>query len=495
MTGHIQIGRTRLAAAVAFTLSSLCAPSSFAANGFMQSGPTSTIGNVSSGQTALSNSGNPAAIGFDRQRMNQDDAVLGGLYLGGELEYGNIQELFDVYDELANAFGDDGSSGGSGGSGGGNTSGGGLDFGDIDINDPDIAAIIERVNNQATHIGALLALVATEGYANANAAVDLPLIVNADIFGGTLGFNFSYSGSASAVGFMEDIDFEADTARTELEAAFNLQPGDPITTYDLSGGISLTIDPNTNRVSGTFDNDSLLATRAAQATQLGVSYSYPLVFDDSSTLYLGATAKVVRMGLARVATRIGDITNSEDLFNDIRDAKFVNTSRFGLDFGALWVAKNISLGTSITDAFEPSYEFNAIDTSNYSNQNLRALIDDLQTYQQERQVTVEGSLYTEDRTWALSTSYETTAIKDPLGAEHQWFSVSGGWSSNSFWIPSVRVGYHVNQVGSEINMYKLGFTLFHYVDLDLGMSSEKVEIDGTSLPQGASANLGFHYAF
>ncbi|MDN3637711.1 conjugal transfer protein TraF [Simiduia curdlanivorans] len=485
------IPRQRLAAALALTI---CAPSTLAANGFMQTGPAGTYGKASSGQTAISNSGNPAAIGFDRQRMNQENTVLGALYLGGELEYGNIQELFDIYDELANAFNDDGSSSG-GGSGGGSTSGGGLDFGDIDINDPDIAAIIDRVEGQANHIGALLALVATEGYANADAAVDLPLIFNTDIFGGTLGFNFSYSGSASAVGFMEDIDFDAATAQTELEAAFNLQPGDPATTYDLSGGISLTIDPNTNSVSGTFDNDSLLATRAAQATQFGVSYSYPIVFENSSTLYLGATAKYVRMGLARVATRIGDITDSEDLFDDIRDAKFVNTNRFGMDFGALWVAKHVSLGTSITDAFEPSYEFNAIDTSNYNNPTLGALIDELQTYEQERQITVEGSLYTEDRAWALSTSYETAAIKDPLGAEHQWFSISGGWNSNSFWVPSVRLGYHMNQVGSEINMYKLGFTLFRYVDLDLGMSSEKVEIDGTSLPQGASANLGFHYTF
>ena len=498
MFGYFSSNHKPLAAAVTFAIGTLLSTSAAAGNGFSLSGPASTLGKVSNGQTAISNSGNPAAIGFDRQRMDQSDTVLGGVYLGGGLEYGNVEELFDLYDELSNAIKDDGGTSGGGGNGGGGNGGnggGGLDFGDIDINNPDIAAAIDRIKTEATRIGGLLALVAVEGYANADATVDLPLIVNKDVLGGTLGFNFSYSGSASAVGFMEELNFDAATAQAELEAAFNLQPGDPITTFDLSGGLSVTVDPSTGAVSGTFANDSLLATRAAQESQLGLTYSYPVSMGDESTLYLGATAKFVRMGLTRIATRIGDITDAEGLFDDIRNAKFRTTNKLGMDLGALWVAHHVTLGASVTDAFEPSYQFNDIDTSNFDNLDLAQLIDRLQTFTQERQITLEASTYTEDRQWALSTSYEGNAVIDPLGDEHQWFTVSGGWHSNNFWLPSVRIGYQTNQVGSEISMYKLGFSMFRYVDLDVGMSSKKIELDGTSLPTGASVSLGFNYAF
>lgn len=456
-----------------------------AGDGFTDTGPAATLGGASTGQSLLSNGPNPAAIGFDRSRLKSDVRVLGGLHVAAGIEYGSVEELFDLYDQLSSAFKES-----DGGGSGGIAIGSG-----IDVNNPDLDALIAQVESEATRVAALLTVVGKEGYANADAASDVPFIINAEVLGGTLGFDINYSGSASAKSVVAALNFDPALAKTQLEAAYNLAPGDPSTTFDLSGGIALTIDPNTGFVVGSFDNDSLMAIRAAKVTALGVTYSYPMTFDNHSTLYLGTRAKYVRMGLARLTPRIGDITDSQQLFEDIRDAKYVNTARFGLDLGALWVGEHVTLGASAKDIFEPTYEFNAIDTSAFSNPALIKVIEDMQTYQQEAQVAVEASLYTTDRTWAVSSTYETNAISDALGEEHQWLGVSAGWHSDNFWLPNVRVGYRSNQTGSKINLYTLGFTFFRYINLDIAAAPKNITIEGTTLPQRLSGSLGFNFVF
>lgn len=453
---------------------------SLAETGFAAAGPAVTTGGVSNGQSTLSLGSNPAAVGFDRRRAGEDTAVLGAIYVGGALEYGDVEELFDQYDALADSLSDtDGSSTG-------------INFDAIDPNNPDFNALIAQIEAEATRVGALLALVSREGYANADAGFSADFVINSDIWGGTLGFDFGYSGSASAQSILDPLEFDADTAETQLLAAYDLAPGDPTTTYDLTGGLTVTINPNTGNVSGSFTNDSLLAIRAAQQTHLGMSYSYPVQLDNS-TLYLGGKAKYVRMGLSRITPRIGDITDSEQLFDDIRDADFENTSQLSLDVGALWVAEHVSVGLSAEDLFEPEYKFNDVDTSGYSDE-AAAIIERLRTYQQDSKVTLESSLYTADRTWAVSALYEVNETTDPLGEVHQWLQVSAGWQGDNFWLPNVRLGYRTNQAGSKVNMYSLGFTLFRYVDLDFATATEKVSIEGDSLPRGASVSLGFTLA-
>ncbi len=470
---------TRTTAAV---LALSAAVGSHAGTGFTLNGPALTTGGVSNGQSLLSLSANPAAVGFDRSRAKGDSHVLGGIYAGGGLEYGDAEELFDQYDALADALTD---------------SGGfvnGLSFTAIDPNNPDFSALIAQINTEAQQVDTLLALVGQEGYANADLGFHGAFIINGDVFGGTLGFDLNYSGSASASSIIDPLAFDADAALTELDAAYTLTPGDPVTTFDLTGGISLNINPTTGAISGAFTNDSLLAVRAAEQTQLGMSYSYPITLSDNSRVYLGAKAKVVQLGLSRVMPRIGDITDSEALFDDISDADMKTTSNLSLDLGALWVSEHVSAGISVEDILEPEYKFNAIDTTGYSAA-AAAAVARLGNYQQEAKVSIEASVYTADRTWALSSYVETQATTDAMGEEHQWLQISGGWHSDSFWLPNVRVGYRANQAGSEVSIYSFGVTLFRYLNVDVATATQKVTIEGESLPRGASASMGINFAF
>ncbi|UTA47813.1 conjugal transfer protein TraF [Simiduia sp. 21SJ11W-1] len=472
---HCALSRT---ATVALTLG--FATSSHAGAGFALHGPAVTTGGLSNGQSLLSLSANPAAASFDRTRA-KDASVIGGVFMGAGVEYGDVEELFDQYDELAEAIAD--------------TNGviEGISFNAFDPNAPDFASIIAEAEVEAMRVVRLLDAVSDEGYANADAGLYTTFIINHNILGGTLGFEFDYSGSASALSVIDPFNFDANVAQTELDSAYMLMPGDPITTFDLTGGITLTINPSTGDVTGSFSNDSLLAVRAAEKRSLGMSYSYA-ISTGSSQLHLGVKPKWVQMGLSRVVPRIGDITDSEALFDDIRDAEKETSSNFSLDVGALWVSQHLSLGVSAEDVLEPEFDFNEVDTSSYSAE-VAAVIDGLSSYTQEAKISVEASLYTADRSWALSGYYEPQVTTDALGEEHQWMQLSAGWHGDNFWVPNVRLGYRTNRAGSEVSIYSLGVTLFRHLNLDVSSSTDKVTIEGTSLPRGASASLGVTFAF
>lgn len=461
-----------------------------AGNGFAGTGPSATLGSAATGHY-LSNAINPANVGFDRQWIRTGNISAGRLHLSSGLEYGNVQELFDSYDELSAWLKDNDSGTNPGDGNGGNP---GQPPKPIDPVNPDLERIINEFKAEATRIGAILAVIATEGYANADLGTDLALVFNRDGLGGTWGLDVSYAGSASAVGFVEDLNFDAEQALTELQAAYNLQPGDPATTFDLSGGFLLHIDPSAGTVKGEFDNDSLLAVRAARETTVAINYSRELAVNGQQ-LFLGIRPKYVNMGLSGLITRIGDITDSESLFDDIRDADFNNTSNLSLDAGVLWASDNYTAGLAVTDIFEPTYDFNFVGSTGFTNPSVIAALQRLQTFKQARRWRLDSSYISDDKQWAASLSLDANPVRDALGENHQWANLSGSWKPDSFWIPSIRLGYAANLAGTHTKLYKLGLTFFNHVDLDLGMSRDTVRIDGDTLPRGLNISLGFNYGF
>lgn len=462
------------------TLTALaCATSVHAAGNAGRTGPSATFGQVSHAQIGLSNSGNPAAQAYDRSRMDADDGVLGGVHLGGGLEYGNVSELFDKVDDIAESL----------------LSESGLaekNIYTLDFNNPDLNGLVGAINLEAGRVDDLLLSIGDRGYANATVNGQIPIVFAADVFGGTLGVEYRYAATASAVALPELLNFDSQAALTTLQSAFD--PNNPQTSYDLTGGVTLAVDPLTGEVAIGFENDSTLLTRAAKISEFGVSWSKGLKMTGGK-LFFGFTPKYTSMGLSNVASRVGDITDAEELFDDIRDARFNTEGKIGLDAGVLWVAENYRLGLTGTNLLEPSFEFPALDTSDYSNAAIAAQLQAMQSYTLERQFALETGLFTADHQWSLNLAYDTQAITDPIGKESQWLSISGGWHSDNFWLPNVRLGYHKNQAGSELGYYAFGLTLFGYVNFDLGYSPDKVTVDGDSLPRGASASLGFNFAF
>lgn len=479
-----------------FLALSLCVPAvlsplAFATN-FKQTGTNLTYGSVSHGQGYVSNVVNPASAAYDRTFMRDEDIVKGAFSIGAGLEYGNLDELFDKIDELSNSI-DESDDGGGGDTGGGSDVGG--PGSDLDIADPDLEALIGEVDLEVGKIAGVLALVATEGYAKAEVNGKFSAIINHDFAGGTLSFNVVQYLASAAVGIYDPVEFDRNIALSELEAAFDLQESDPITTYDLSGGLNLTVNPANGDVSFSLDNDSLLLTKAAEITEIAFGYSRQMSNVAGGDFYYGVNLKAVEVGLTNIASRFGDITDSESIFEDIENAEFRTDSGFDMDIGVLWVTPNFRLGASVLDVLENKYRFQELDTSNLQSAEVIATLNDLTSYQSKRQIKLEGGLYTQDLKWSLNAQVDANEVEDPLGQEYQWISLSAGYKIDNFILSNVRIGAHSNLASSELTQIGFGLTMFKYVNLDLATTLETTKIDGDEYPRSVGISMGINYKF
>ncbi len=201
------------------------------------------------------------------------------------------------------------------------------------------------------------------------------------------------------------------------------------------------------------------------------------------------------MRLSRLSVRFGDITDSDELFDAIRHADYRDDTNIGLDFGALWVANNYQLGMQVTNINEPDFEFPEVNLEPYTS---RPIIDFLigdQVYEMERQWKFEGSVFSSNRRWTVNLGIDANAVPDPMGDDYQWFTLSAGYATESWWLPGVRVGYRKNLAGTEMGYLGLGVTAFKFVNLDIASAVDSVKISGTDLPQGLMASLGFQLAW
>lgn len=451
-----------------------------------------TMGDVTEGGGIVSTSSNPASGAFDRQYLSADTDVAGYWSLGAAVEYGNVDDLFDRIEEASAALDGEGSAGGgSGGAGGSGTDVGTID----DVSNPDLEALIDRVGDRAAKVAAILVFIQTEGYAIAQGGTDLAILINGDVAGGTLRFDMNGWVNSSAVGLTEAIDFNANTALTELRAAYDLTPDHPVTTFDLTGGLHLTFDPASREVSATYENDSLLLTRAAKVVEFGTSYSRTLTNGDSGTLFWGVRPKVTQIGLTRVTTRLGDLNDAEDTFEDTLDAEFITQTKMGLDFGMFWQAERYRAGVTLMNVGEPEFDFPDIDYSGISNAEIRDALGSTETYTAEHQVKLEASWLSKQQRWGIYTAFDANAAHDPAGVETQWGSLSTAYSFENIWFNNMRVGVGRNFAGNELSYLSAGFTMFRFLKLDLASTLSETSIDGEKLPRGVALSLGFNYDF
>ncbi len=92
------------------------------------------------------------------------------LSVAAGLEYGNVQNLFDFYDEITGAY--EPSDPGDGGDPGDD---GGIDIGDIlDNLDPEYKEALDAIAKEVATQTVLLAVIAEEGYGKAWLSADLP---------------------------------------------------------------------------------------------------------------------------------------------------------------------------------------------------------------------------------------------------------------------------------------------------------------------------------
>ena len=466
-------------------------------------GSNLTYGDVTHGQRVQSASSNPAAAAADVVRGGGASAR--GTVVSGAagLEYGNLQDVFDKIDSLSKAFKPSPPDSGGGGPGQDpdEKPDDGINIGDIiDSLDPDAEAALAALASEVITRAVLLDVIRNEGYGKAFVAADAPFVIGREFLGGAWTFGVNWSGTSKAFGVVQRLEFNSDAALAALDQAIALQPGDPIEEFDLTGGIKMRVDPgtgdpDTGSVKLVFDNDSSMVTKASKTTEINFGYSRQAWSSSAGSLYLGAEMKVYLMSLTRLSVRFGDITDSDELFDAIRDSEFRSDNEFGIDIGALWVAPRYQLGFQVTNINKPDFEFPDVNLTPYKNPGVINFLQRDQKYTMERQVKLEASLFSANRRWTANLGLDANAVPDPMGDDFQWLTLSGGYLTDSWWLPGARIGYRRNLAGSELQYLGLGATVVKILNIDVASTFDTVSINGEKLPRGLMASIGFQIAW
>lgn len=465
---------------------------------YLSPGPNLTYGNVTHSQGIASSSGNPAAPSAEQSRGNEFSKARGMLAIGAGIEYGSVNNLFKLIDQTSDSLETSAPP----------SSGGGAEPDEPESetklkaalktfvsNNPDVEEAIAQITNKAATLAASLLVISSKGYGKAYATADAPFSVATPAYGGTISVSGSFSATSKVYGLADPLAIDPAQVRAQLEAAAQLSDTDPETQFTLSKDIILTVNPSTKDVSLEFNNDSLLVTKAAKIEEFAVGYSRQIAEFKQGNLFLGLKPKYVRAGLTRVGVRFGDISDSEQLFDDIKNAEFRYDDEFSVDFGAMWISDHYQVGGAITNINQPKFSFPAIDTSNIANQTVLNILEKDSVYEMEAQLKLEASLYSIDRRWTLNAALDANSAADPMGDNYQWASISTGYATNSWWLPGVRTGIQSNLAGTELTYLSAGLTLFKYLDIDVSSALDTVEIDGEDLPRGLNISVALSASF
>lgn len=459
------------------------------------SGPKLTFGGMTHRQMTVSDMGNPAhpaAIPYPEG----DNGVYGaGLSIGLGIEYDANDNLFKLLDRAADS--------GASVPGGDDGSGSSGEIGDtlIPILPPGTELTAEQqqklnelVDEVAT-AAAVIALSVTGTNAKAFLSADVPVLISNDTVGGAWTFGANVSVTTDLKGLNDPIDFDADTAKTNLQTAYEADSPDtdPVT-YDLSGGASVTVNPD-GSTKFRIDNNSGVITKAAQVTEISVGYSRKVWQKDDNKVLIGIEPKYLDVGLSNTAVPISDIDDAKDIFEALDNSNFNYEQDFSVDIGAIWTGKQYQVGATLTNLNEPEFRYPEHDVSGFTNPDIIKAIRDSELYVMERQLKLEGGYITSSGAWGINFGIDANAVPDPMGDDYQWVSVGAGFASDNWWLPGARLGVRKNMAGTELTYVTAGVTVFNIVNLDIASTTETITVDGSTVPRGLIANIGMQVLF
>jgi len=415
-------------------------------------GPNLTYGDISNGQTIMSNITNPAA-GAAVLKKSGNQYRFGILSsLGAGVEYGSIDNMYDVIDAQVNNFYD-------------------INI-DVITSPADLAQTANEIGVAIDSLNATLTTIEKNGYGKAYVSFHVPLmpiVVSTDWLGGSLVFDANFSVASRAEILHTNIRFDSDNI-SSTEDDINYTPG---------------------QTSFSVDNDDTVLVRAAATAELALGYSRLVLSAQNGDLYGGVRGKFYRVGLTQQNVRMGDVDNSEDLFNDIGDEDFTDDTGLGLDIGLLWKSMHYRAGATLTNINEPEFVYNNLNSTGYNTAGPVFLrLQSKKKYVMETQLKLEGALFSQNQNWVLAAGLDANSAKDPFGDEYQWATISAAYASPGWIIPAVRAGYRGNLSGSELSYLTFGATLFKFLNFDLAYSLDEVVVDGDKLPRSIIVNFG-----
>ena len=462
---------------------------------FQPPGANLTYGDVTHGMRAQSASTNPAAAAADMARQGDDAGSGSVLSAAAGIEFGNIEELWKFYDDVFRAYqpGDDGVQ--APGQLPETKPPGGIDLGGIwDSLDPNIQDELNAIAGEVTRQAAILALISVEGYGKAWIAADAPFVFSKPYWGGAWTMQLHWSGTSRAFGLVENIEFDREAARADIQEWFDTEVASRPPSLQVGEQVILLLDA-LGDVRFALQNDSTVVYKATQMLTASSGYSRAAWSNDAGTLFIGGEAHLHDMRLSNLGVRFGDMTNSEELFDQIRNADYESDKRVSFDAGVLWVGDNYQLGAQLINLNEPDFQFPDIDTGPFRSETIIQQIQRGRTYTMERQLKLEASLYGPDRKWSWHLGLDANDASDPVGDKFQWFTMSGGFDTGNRWLPNMRLGYRQNLAGTEKTYVSLGMTMFRYVNIDIASALDVTKIDGHKLPEGLMFSMGFQIAW
>ena len=456
---------------------SLAATLAHATPVYHPTGSNLVYGDVSNGYSILSSVNNPAAgaVSYKPGESEVSIGIMSSIGLGAEI--GDVNNIYDQIDAKANQFSDTLDKVAAAGIG-------------------DAPAVVSAITTTINDSNELLSLIEQGGYAKVFTSLQWPLSpiqVSADWLGGTLVFDAN-SSLMARIGLASDkLDFNASTLQNDIETAIG-GTGTTITNGDLS------FSYDGSNVNFTVNNDSTAIVKASLISELSLGYSRKVWNNSVGNLFAGVRGKYYRVELLRDYERIETVADSQNLFDNVSKEDRTTNNGFGLDFGTLWVTPNYHLGATLTNVNEPSFDYNAINISSIYNlatidPAFRSKLNATETYTMQRQLKLEGALYTENKHWIIGAALDANAVMDPMGDDYKWAVVSAAYLSDSWWLPAVRFGYRANQAGTKMNYLPAGMTLFKGFNIDGAYSPDKVEVDGSTMTRGFMLNLGLEVSF
>ncbi|QOL25796.1 conjugal transfer protein TraF [Thalassotalea sp. LPB0316] len=443
-------------------------------------------------QRALTSDANPAntAIVVDQDHSH---VMTGGMInTTVSLEYGELDEIFEAYNKLSGNFEPSVPP---------DTPTNPIekpplvDWDKVFERFPALEDRIDIVKDKVVSMASLLALIATEGYGKAEVYVEAPFIINTDFHGGTLLFGASYTGYAKALGILEQVEFNAEQAASELRRIPDFDPDDGIQELDLSGGVKLYYNPENQAIKVVVSNDSLLLVKSARISKINLSYSRKEFSTDYGDFYWGVKPTFYNVGMTNLGVRIGDLEDAESIFKDIRNGDYSYENGLDLDFGVSLVADNYLIAGHFKNVFESSYDFPEIDRRRFNSPYVLGQLDRNEEFTLERQLTLQAAIFTEDHKWSFSAELDANSTYDPMLDKYQWLNVSAGYATDSWWLPSARIGFSRNLVGSELSYVNAGLTFMRYVNLDIASTLDTVELDDDDYVRGLSISLGVQFDY
>lgn len=455
----------KIAGAVSFYSASLAAtadPAQF-------SGPLNTLGNVSTQQTLLSATVNPASGEYVVDKKYR----WGYLSTAGiGLEFGEIDDLIDGVNDLSAELDR-------------------IEQQSIVANVAfgDVFAVQQQFDSFLIELGQK-----GEGQLNTQIRMPLfPLAIRSETLKGVVTL---------------DIYASADLGFRFIDSPLEIYPPNPLL----------------GETDFSLKTDTAVDLTYAQINSYSVGYSHDLansLFKDSESglfaaggdrLLVGGKLTLYQATMSSQLVAIDQQDQNEDIADVILDEFDKNQEKstdLGLDVGVLWLSNNFQVGATWKNINEPSFDSSMLGVgcsalASASAQNNCEIASDFGAqgrldlspeYVMERQLSLEGAISTADKHWNFALGYDANPISGAVKDEYQWLSVSASYFSDSVWIPMARVGFRGNRAGSELNYISAGVTLFGGTHLDISQSLDTVSVDGQELPRALAINMGFERRF